>query len=771
MTARRGGAVWLALAAALAVTPAAGAAPATPPPIEVSAAPIVPTGIDLAAAPAASQTLGGAALEPNGTPDPLAALNQQAAGVSLQNAAANPYQPNLVYHGFDLSSLQGTPQGLAVYVNGMRFNQAFGDTLDWELLAPLAIADLTIEDANPAFGLNALGGALVVRMKNGFDDPGGRVDISGGSFGRIGATAEYGRQSGDWAVYGAATERHEAGWRDDQSSDIQDFYGDLGARLPGSEFHVSIIVAHAVLNGPGTAPVQLIAADPAAQYTAPNLIANQYARLSASLDHMIGAHDSLRALAYYDYFRQRVANGNAPNDLPCVGNPGFLCQDGGTGAPSTTTGGTPIPNFTGNAYYSELDQQTTVTNGYGASLILTDRRHLSGHANRLVAGFEFDGAQTGFGGAGLIGGITPVSRIFIGPGVTIDEPGTNIPVSVAIGNAAYGAYLADTFHVTAKLALSASARVNLAVVDLTDREGGALSGYHTFLHVNPAIGASYQLTPLLRVYAGYSEANRAPTPAELSCAGPADACSLANFFVADPSLKQVVAHRFEAGLAGEFLLPHGASLRYDLDWYRTMLSDDIAFITAPTQGRAYFANIGDVLRQGVDLGLHLDTGPVRAWLLYSHVLATYRNGFTESGGANPYANANGTIAVLPGDHLPGIAADTLRLGFDWQATRRWSIGVSALAVGPSYLYGDSANLDKKLPAYAVLNLITRYRLSPTVELFGTVENLTDQRYYTYGTYTQLGSVQVAQAPGLTNPRSYSLAAPIGGFVGIRVRFR
>ncbi|MGC8475094.1 MAG: TonB-dependent receptor [Acetobacteraceae bacterium] len=760
------------LALALAVLPAASARAAKPPPpIEVSAAPPMTSGVDIAAAPAASQTLTGDSLAPDGTPDPLAALNQQAAGVSLQNAAGNPYQPNLVYHGFDLSSLQGTPQGLAVYVNGLRFNQAFGDTLDWELLAPMAIAGITVEDANPAFGLNALGGALVVRMKDGFGYAGGVAELSGGSFGRVDAETEYGRRAGNWAVYGAASVRHEAGWRDDQSSDIQDFYGDLAAHLPGTRFHLSLIAGHAALNGPGTAPVQLIAADPAAQYTAPNFIGNQYARLSARLDRAMGSHDTLHAAAYYDYFHQRVANGNAPNDLPCAADPSLLCQDGGIGPPSTTAGGATIPAFGVGSYYSELDRQTTVTNGYGANLILTDRRAPWGRRNRLVAGFDFDGAETGFQGSSLIGGITPLSRVFVGPGVLIDEPGTNIPVSVAVDTAAWGAYLADTIHLTHRLAVSASVRANLAVVDMTDRGGGDLSGYHSFLHLNPALGASYQLTPLLRIYAGYSEANRAPTPAELSCAGPTNACSLANFFVADPSLKQVVAHRWEAGLAGEALLPHGTSLRYDFDVYRTMLSDDIAFITSPTLGRAYFANIGQVLREGVDLGLHLDTGRLRAWLLYSHVLASYQNGFVEAAGGNPYADAAGNITVLPGDRLPGIAADTLRIGFDWQATDKLSIGLSALAVGPSYLYGDAANLDKPLPGYVVLNLIGRYRITPTVELFGSVENLTDQRYYTYGSYTQLGSVAVAQAPDLTNPRSYSVAAPIGGFVGLRVRFR
>ena len=55
----------------------------------------------------------------------------------------------------------------------------------------------------------------------------------------------------------------------------------------------------------------------------------------------------------------------------------------------------------------------------------------------------------------------------------------------------------------------------------------------------------------MTAYVGYSEANRAPTPAELSCASPAAPCSLTNFFVGDPDLKQVVAHTVEAGLRGK----------------------------------------------------------------------------------------------------------------------------------------------------------------------------------------------------------------------------
>jgi len=62
-----------------------------------------------------------------------------------------------------------TPQGLAVYQNGVRINEAFGDTVNW---SPDSDHRDTVRHGvtnNPAFGLNALGGAVNVQMKNGFN--------------------------------------------------------------------------------------------------------------------------------------------------------------------------------------------------------------------------------------------------------------------------------------------------------------------------------------------------------------------------------------------------------------------------------------------------------------------------------------------------------------------------------------------------------------------------------------------------------------------------
>jgi len=750
-------------------------APAPPKPVPeleeeinvVSPSPLVGSGIDRNTVPAETHVLSGKDIAREGAPDAVRALNQQVGGVALDSASGNPFQPTLFYHGFQASPLQGTPQGLAVYVNGVRFNQPFGDTVDWDLIADIATDQINLEGSNPVFGLNALGGSLNIQLKNGFTYHGLETDLSGGSFGQIRGEVQYGGQAGDLSTYLAANVLRQEGWRDLQSSDIQNFYGDVGWRNKFAQLHLDLTLAHSVLNGPGTSPVELLAVDPRAQFTAPNQIANQYAAVSLSGSFDLGRTVSLQAMGYYRYFQQQVMNGNAPNDTPCNDGSGLLCST--PGVPSTTIGGVPIPDFLQGRPYSQLDTQATHTNAYGASLQVTYAGPLFSLDNHFIAGFSFDGAQNEFNATSYVGGLT-LDRVFIGPGVVIDEPGTNSPVRVAISNTTYGLYFADTLKITSGLALTVSGRFNAAQIDLLDRNGGDLSGNHGYEHFNPAVGATYQATSWLTAYAGYAVANRAPTPAELSCAGPENSCSLANFFVGDPNLNQVVAQTWEAGVRGTFEPFAGANLRYILAFYWSDSDNDIAFINSVTQGRAYFANVGQTRRCGLDAALQFKTDRWLAYLAYSFIDATYQSSFVESAGNNPAADANGNTTVQPGDRLPGIPANQLKFGVYWNVTDEWTVGAIGVAASSSYLVGDAANLTPPLPGYFTLNLGTAYQVTKDVQLFAWVENVTNARYYTFGTFSPTSSVYIAQDPGATNPRSYSPAAPIGCFAGARVTF-
>jgi outer membrane receptor protein involved in Fe transport len=730
-------------------------------------------------------------LSRNGTASVTRTLSQQAAGVNLVNSQANPYQPTILYHGFEISPIQGTPAGLSVYVDGARFNTPFGDLAIWSVLPDEAINSLSIEDGNPVFGLNALGGAINVQMKDGFNNQGGEIQLSGGSFGRIEGNLEYGKQAGNTALYVDLGGTHENGWRDEQSSGIQNFYGDLGWRTMQEELHVNLTLAHSDLNGPGTVPVELLDADPSAQFTGPNRITDKYAKLSTNFQDKLTADTSLQAVLYYDYLRENLSNGNGPNDLPCADDPDYLCQAGGTGDPSTTLGGAQIPNFApmANAYgyyaYSQLNLNTTNTNGYGGSLQLTNATPILGLANHLVGGLSYDGGFTKYDAAGYIGGIDAARNYVTLPGIPdpgyiLDEPGT-VPVSVVIRNAYYGLYASDTLNLTPKFSITGSFRFNIANIALHDQNppdpnapGGGLTGRHYYEHVNPALGAAYDITSTLMVYGGYAVQNAAPTPAELSCASPEDSCSLANFMSGDPDLKQIVSRTWQAGLRGTAAGPWTSIVTYNADAYLTNTNDEIEFLQSPYNpaGEGYFSNIGNVRRAGFDASLHVDAPRSSLYAIYSYIDATYQSSFIAQSNS-PAADVDGNITVQPGDRLPGIPHHIVKFGARYNATPCWTLGIAVTVQSSSYLYGDEANLTPPLPGFAVVDLTTSYRATPALQLFLNIDNITNAKYYNYGTFSPVGAdggVYVAQAPNYSNPRSYSIAAPIAVYAGAKYSF-
>src|SRR6185436_5287241 len=189
--------LFLAAAPGSAAEVEADAAVTTVTPLDVVAAtPLDTSGQSIDRLPSAASVLSTDDLVRAGPASTLRALDERLGGVSLDQAQANPFQPSLIYRGFEASPLAGNAQGLAVYVGGVRFNQPFGDTVDWDLIPDAAVSRLELVGSNPAFGLNALGGALSVRLKDAFEAPGGRIELSGGSFGRQQGSAEFAAQDG-----------------------------------------------------------------------------------------------------------------------------------------------------------------------------------------------------------------------------------------------------------------------------------------------------------------------------------------------------------------------------------------------------------------------------------------------------------------------------------------------------------------------------------------------------------------------------------------------
>ena len=191
----------------------AAAAGATSTAAPETAATAVPGAVEQDKIPSNVQVLSAPAFDQAKAPDLLQAMVRGLPFVSLSDQTGNQFQLDLNYRGFIASPVIGTPQGLAVYQNGVRINEVFGDIVNWDFIPQNAINQLTLVPSNPVYGLNAIGGALAFEMKNGFTWHGFESEVMGGSYGRIGTSVQAGGQVGNLSGYITADAIDDAGWR------------------------------------------------------------------------------------------------------------------------------------------------------------------------------------------------------------------------------------------------------------------------------------------------------------------------------------------------------------------------------------------------------------------------------------------------------------------------------------------------------------------------------------------------------------------------------
>jgi outer membrane receptor protein involved in Fe transport len=707
----------------------------------------------------------------------LDALQQNVAGVNVTSVSGNEFQSNIEFRGFVASPVSGTPQGLAVYQNGVRINEAFGDTVNWDLIPTAAIKSIAVVTNNPAFGLNALGGAVTIQMKDGFNYHGVEWDTMGGSFGRIQSSLQWGKQVDDWAVYGALEGVHDEGYRNFGMSNVRRFYGDVSYRNDGNEFHLNTGVADNEFGATATAPAELLQQNWAATYTTPQTSQNQVGYLNLTGKVEATPTWTIEGVAHYRAFNQQAQDANPTGAQPCTADPGLLCFGNGA-TPAFGLNGQQLANpFPASAILGENDRTYTNSNTGGLSLQATNTDQIFGHDNRFVVGASFDASATHFGASAELGTfdnnyVLSSSGIFLGTsGVPIQDG----PVSLRAANQYSGLYALDTFDVTKAFSITAGGRFNDARISLQDELGTApaLNGNEIYDRFNPIIGGTYKITSNLTAYAGYSEANRAPTPLELECANPAMPCIIATFLVSDPPLKQVVSHTVEAGFRGTQDLSIG-TLEWKFGGFRAKNTDDILSIPDPNtslQGFGYFQNVGDTRRQGIEAEASLKSSRWQVRASYAFIDARFLDSL-QLGSNSPFADANGNIQVSPGNIIPAIPRHRIKAGFDYAVTDAFKVGGDALYVSSQYLVGDASNQFPQLPGYAVFGVHASYQIDKTYQVYGRVDNILDNHYATYGTFFNTNALPNFANGGnqFTDPVSLSPARPRAFYVGLKATF-
>lgn len=735
--------------------------------VVISVTPVHGVGLPEQKVPYTVQSATGKDLQRSQSMDITQYMNRSLGSVNINAAQNNPLQPDVQYRGFSASPLLGLPQGISVYQNGVRIQEPFGDTINWELLPENAIGSMNlIGGANPLFGLNTLGGTISIQTKTGFTHPGHQAEAYGGSFGRVVTQAESGWNNGEFGYFAAVNYFDEDGWRDASDSDVKNFFGSIGWRGKASTLDVSFTYADSDLTGNGPAPVQLLKRDREAVFTSPDQTKNDLKMGIIEGTHWFNEHIQISGNAFYRDIGTDSFNGDGTEFDECETplNAGFRCeQDAGVEevvvdqfGNSVTEDDDAINNI------GQLDQRA-----YGATLQDTFLYDVFGLENQFIVGGSWSQGFAEFDAEVEVAQLNP-DRSTTRSGRFVEEQAT----SVKTRTRTWSLYLTDTLSVTPDLALTFSGRFNSTRVVIRDRSGEnpELNGDHDFDRFNPAGGISWQAHRLVNLYGSYSESTRAPTAVELVCADPEAPCNLPNAFLADPPLDQVVAKTVEAGLRGNFTRVANfdvASVNWNIGGFHTINEDDIIFQSTGgiTANEGFFDNIGDTRRVGAELGLNGTYGIVQWFLNYSYVDATFRDAFFVNSPNHPLANPDDNIAVNKGDTIPGIPRHNLKFGADIDILSNLTVGWDVLYNSGQYLRGDEGNLLNKTGNFVVFNLRGEYRVNKYLTVFAKIDNLFDQKYETFGL---LGDPEEILGPEFDDPRFLGPGPERGGWAGIRI---
>lgn len=779
--------------------------------------------------PAPVQTATQRDIELTGAIDLSNFLNLRFNGVYLNEVQGNPLQPDLNYRGYTASPLLGTPQGLSVYMDGVRLNQPFGDVVSWDLIPKIAIAEATLmPGSNPLFGLNTLGGALSIQTKDGLSQQGTMLELSGGSFGRKNAVFEHGGANSkglNW--YLASNLFFEDGWRDNSPSNVRQFFGRIGGQRGKTVLGLSLGYANNSLYGNGLQEQRFLDRDYASVYTKPDTTANRAPFSNFTVRHSFNSKLTFSGNAYYRFIQTKTFNGDINEESleqalyqPNAEEREALSAAGYTGFPVSgeNASSTPFPYWRCIGQSLLLDEPAEKCNGllnrgqtkqhnYGLAGQMSWFTAPRGQRNQLITGAAYDRSNMGFEQSTQLGYLNPDRSVTgvnaFGDGVNGgEEDGVPYDTRVNLGGRIHTAsvYATDTYSIGNTWNFTFSGRYNRTAITNIDRiipggTPGSLDGHHVFSRFNPAAGLTYRPWRFAQTYFSYSEGSRAPTSIELGCADPDRPCKLPNAMAGDPPLNQVVTRTLEAGVRG--VLEGG--LNWSAGWFLANNRDDILFVAAPQTGYGYFKNFGKTRRQGLQVDL---SSRIRRFTIgggYTFLDATFQSPEVVNGESNSTNNEalegepgmEGSIQIQPGSRIPLVPQHMLKAYTDIQATSKLIIDINLFAFSSAYARGNENNLHQPdgtyylgsgtSPAYAVVNLGARYQVAKAVQVFGQVNNLFDRRYYSSAQlgptgFTDNGSFIARPFPAVDgeypgrHATFYAPGAPRGIWGGLRFTF-
>jgi len=694
-------------------------------------------------------------------------------GVTVNEVGGNPYQLEINYRGYNATPIMGNPQGLSIYVDGVRQNMPFSNNVLWDTIPDFAIDDMQlVGGSNPVYGLNTLGGSLSLQTKSGRTFDKNAIEGSTGSWGRNTGLIESGGVSEDnkYDYYAGYSYFQEDGWRKPSPSEVQQGFAKLGYEDEDTRIDLSYTGAHNSLVGNGMVPKYLLGDDLEGVHTLIDKTRSQYNQVQLAGTEFLS--DTLMASGniYWRNLDQSTYNGDL-NDEYCEEDD--VGEEEGEGCDTLADV---------NENEGVINRSTTKSDAYGVNGQLTFDEDLLDRRNQFIFGAAFEYSKVNFEQSSQDIATLDPSGFF--SGATAEKEQT----SGLTGKTYTTSIFATNNHaLNDQWSINTAARYNYVDIrneDTLNGEGGAtsLTGDHDFDRLNPSVGLTYTPTDTLSTYASYNEANRAPTSIELGCANPDNPCTLPTQMADDPPLEQVVAKTFEAGARGRFTSFLNSNTSWNISGYSATNHDDILFIyTEANTTAGYFDNVEETTRKGIDVGLSTAFETWTISMNYNYVKAQYGTDLTLVSENNSSAD-DGAIQVEDGDYLPNIPKHSFKLRTVYKPDPAWHLGATMTAFSSSYMMGNenqendsSVNgLQSEVPGYAVVNLDSEYKFSNMFDgwkIYAKVTNLFDNKYYTGGRIAE-SRVNADRSFSEEEIATASLVggAPRAGWVGLRYEF-
>jgi len=669
-------------------------------------------------------------------------------GVTVNEVGGNPYQLEINFRGYNATPIAGNPQGLSVYVDGVRMNQPFSNTVLWDLIPDFSIEKMQmVAGSNPVYGLNTLGGAISMQTKSGRTFNKKAIDFSAGSWGRQTSLMEAGgiSEDGSYDYYIGYQHFTEDGWRDYSPSHVNQLFTKVGWESDTSRYEVSYSGAHNLLIGNGLTPKDLLGSDLEGIHTLEDETKNNYGKLVLSATEFLNDTTMFSGNAYWLRSDRKTGNGDLNDEY----------------------------NGAGNVNEGVQNSTSTKQDAYGANGQITFDQDWLGRRNQLVVGTGVEYSLIKFMQSEEEIA-TLLANGFFGGDREDPEQSTGLTGKTKT----FSLFATNTHALNDQWNINTAARYNFIQVDNLDTyntpgSGTSLSGKHHYERVNPSVGLTFHPTDNYTTYASYSESNRAPTSIELGCSNPAQPCNLPTQMADDPPLEMVVAKTVEFGARGKI----ANNMSWSAAIYSGTNKDDILFVYAnASNGLGYFTNVDKTTREGIDLGWRGQFDDLSLAVNYGFVMARYGSDFTIANEVNTSSDGD-AIQVKDGDYLPNIPKHHIKVRANYKINPSWHVGATVSAFSKSYMMGNenqghdsSQGLQGETPRYAVMNLDSQYYIGENWQLSLKAINIFDNEYYTGGRLAET-RVQTDRSFGdERNVASLIPGAPRAAWLGLRYEF-